>query len=83
MTPGRSWIGACVAAWAPLISTSTTRRWIFAHLFLALTPVLLGIAWLIVIAPILESGAAQFTDRKTPRRRAGLCRLFAWTPTVM
>lgn len=47
------------------------------------SPLLVGLAWLVVVAPMLEARVPRSSDRRPPWRRARMCRRFAWTPTVI
>ncbi|MCP3903087.1 MAG: amino acid ABC transporter substrate-binding protein [Planctomycetes bacterium] len=80
---GMAWLAVCIVAWFTLTGRPAWRRLIFSHLVVALTPLLLGVAWMLVVAPYLESGMTSFTDRGTARRRWRICHVFAWTPTVI
>ncbi|MHC5114687.1 MAG: substrate-binding periplasmic protein [Planctomycetota bacterium] len=80
---GVAWLGLCIMLWLYFTGVPSLRRVIFSNLPIALTPLLLGVAWLVVVAPYMESGMQHFSDRATARRRWKLCRTFAWTPTVI
>ncbi|MBT8485277.1 MAG: hypothetical protein KJO43_06840, partial [Phycisphaerae bacterium] len=86
------WVGVLglavyVLTMGPLYAQTAFRRWLFANapatLIAAFMPGLLAIAWLIVVAPWLEAGVRRFSDRRPPRRRARLCRIFALIPPVV
>jgi hypothetical protein len=81
---GLGWMALYVLIVAPLWGVPAFKRWVWSRpsvfagvlgLFLA------AVAWLVVIAPMLESGVDRFSERRPPRHRARLCRAFAWAPT--
>jgi hypothetical protein len=80
---GVGWIVGYGLLWVVLTGNSAIRRAIFSKLFLALIPLLMGVAWLIVVAPMLEARVERFTDRAPARRRARISRVFAWLPSVI
>jgi uncharacterized paraquat-inducible protein A len=48
-----------------------------------LIPLLAGVAWLLVIAPLLEARVPRFSDHRPPLARARLLRPLAWAPTII
>lgn len=83
---GVGWLVGWTVLIAPRSGLPAFRRLMWTDrraLLLVMLPLLLGVAWLVVIAPILESGVRGFTERRPAARRARICRMFAWVPTVI
>ncbi len=83
---GLVWLGGYFAVAASLWRITDFRRWVWGRtgaLLVVLVPPLVGLAWLIVVAPLLQSGVADFTDRRPAARRARVSVALAWTPTAI
>ena len=48
-----------------------------------LSPMLAGLIWLVVLAPMLDARSRAFSDRRPPISRARMVVIFTWIPTVI